>query len=77
MAQVFHHPNKTHIYSNMYFTVVLRGKIKKKRKNDGVDELKSRARRPSQNLVPWTSARGQCFLQALQDEVDRRQDIPS
>jgi hypothetical protein len=86
MTHVLHHPNiiPIHIYIyidiNTYFTAVTRGKIKRerrKRKNDWADDLKLRTRWPSQNSVPWTGAGGQRFLQALQDEVDCRQDCLS
>jgi hypothetical protein len=62
MAQVFHHPNKIpmclcvyiyiYLYINTYFTVVLRGGIKKW-KSDMADDPKSRVRWSSQSSVPW------------------------
>jgi hypothetical protein len=37
----------------------------------------SQAWQPSQSSVQRTGVGGQCFLQALEDKVNRRQDFPS
>jgi hypothetical protein len=83
MLHVFLFPNKylykyMYIHIKTYFRAVLRGKIKERRaveRRGGRHEVMCAT--ALLKLVPRTGTRGQCFLQMLQDEANRHQDLTS